>query len=123
MFYIIKQIGRNGAVMRLLSRAEEYVLLAVWRLEGNAYTLSILDQISKVTGYKWQIGAIYVPLEKLRKKKYLKKIKGDPTPERGGRSKFLYELTDAGKRALKEIKEVQEAAWAGVFKVNLDRGK
>jgi len=106
--------------MRLLSRAEEYVLLAVWRLEGNAYTLSILDQVSEVTGYKWQIGAIYVPLEKLRKKRYLKKTKGEPTSERGGRSKFLYELTDTGKKALKEIKEVQEAAWAGVSKVSLD---
>jgi PadR family transcriptional regulator PadR len=109
--------------MRLLSRAEEYVLLAVWRLEGNAYTLSILDQISEVTGYRWQIGAVYVPLEKLRKKKYLKKIRGEPIPERGGRSKFLYELTDAGRKALKEIKEVQEAAWSGISKANLKREK
>jgi DNA-binding PadR family transcriptional regulator len=106
--------------MRLLSRSEEYVLLAVWRLKGNAYTLSILDQISKVTGYQWQIGAIYVPLEKLRKKGYLKKTKGDPTTERGGRSKFLYELTDSGRKALKEIKEVQETAWAGISKVTFD---
>ena len=106
--------------MRLLSRSEEYVLLAVWRLKGNAYTLSILDQISSVTGYQWQIGAIYVPLEKLRKKGYLKKTKGDPIPERGGRSKFLYELTDSGRMALKAIKEVQESAWAGVSKVSLE---
>jgi len=106
--------------MRLLSRSEEYVLLAVWRLEGNAYTLSILEQISEVTGYKWQIGAIYIPLEKLRKKGYLRKYNGEPTPERGGRSKFLYELTATGKKALQEIKEVQETAWAGVSKVALD---
>ncbi len=106
--------------MRLLSRSEEYVLLAVWRLKGNAYTLSILEQISEVTGYKWQIGAIYVPLEKLRKKGYLRKYKGESTPERGGRSKFLYELTASGKKALQEIKEVQETAWAGVSKVALD---
>lgn len=106
--------------MRLLSRSEEYVLLAVWRLKGNAYTLSILDQVSKVTGYKWQIGAIYVPLEKLRKKKYLRKYKGDPTPERGGRSKFLYELTDAGIKALREIKQVQESAWSGLSERSFD---
>jgi DNA-binding PadR family transcriptional regulator len=106
--------------MRLLSRSEEYVLLAVWRLRGNAYTLSILDQVSEVTGYQWQIGAIYVPLEKLRKKGYLKKKRGDPTPERGGRSKFLYELTDSGRKALKEIKGVQETAWAGLSKITFD---
>jgi len=120
LFYIIKQIRLFGVTMRLLSRSEEYVLLAVWRLKGNAYTLSILDQVSIVTGYKWQIGAIYVPLEKLRKKRYLKKIKGDPTPERGGRSKFLYELTNAGMKALREIKQVQESAWAGVSKISFD---
>ncbi len=106
--------------MRLLSRSEEFVLLAVWRLKGNAYTLSILDQVSQVTGYKWQIGAIYVPLEKLRKKKYLRKYKGPPTTERGGRSKFLYDLTDAGIQALREIKQVQESAWAGMSKTSLD---
>jgi len=100
--------------MKLLTRSEEYVLLAVWRLPGNAYTLSILDQISQVTGYKWQIGAIYVPLEKLRQKGYLSKQKGDPTQTRGGRSKFLYELTDEGRKALQEIRAVQNSAWAGV---------
>jgi len=106
--------------MRLLSRSEEYVLLAVWRLQGNAYTLSILDQVSQVTGYTWQVGAIYVPLEKLRKKGYLKKLKGDPTHERGGRSKYLYELTNAGKKALKDIKQVQETVWSGVPETALE---
>jgi len=106
--------------MRLLSRSEEYVLLAVWRLQGNAYTLSILDQVSQVTGYTWQVGAIYVPLEKLRKKRYLKKLKGDPTHERGGRSKYLYELTNAGKKALKDIKQVQETVWSGVPETALE---
>ncbi len=106
--------------MRILSRSEEYVLLAIWRLEGNAYTLSILDQISQVTGYKWQIGAVYVPLEKLRKKGYVKKTKGEPTPERGGRSKFLYTLTDSGRKALKEIKEIQDTAWAGASKATFE---
>lgn len=98
--------------MRLLTRSEEYVLLAVWRLQGNAYTLSILDQVSQVTGYKWQIGAIYVPLEKLRQKGYLSKQKGDPTQTRGGRSKFLYEMTEEGRKALREIRAVQKNAWA-----------
>lgn len=100
--------------MKLLTRSEEYVLLAVWKLPGNAYTLSILDQVSQVTGYQWQIGAIYVPLEKLWQKGYLSKHKGDPSQTRGGRSKFLYELTTEGRKALQEIRVVQKNAWAGV---------
>lgn len=106
--------------MKLLTRSEEYVLLAVWRLKDNAYSISILDQVSEVTGYKWQIGAIYVPLEKLRKKGYLRKYRGEPSAQRGGRSKWLYALTDAGIKALKEIRDVQDTVWAGVPKVALD---
>jgi PadR family transcriptional regulator PadR len=106
--------------MKLLTRSEEYILLAVWRLMDNAYGVSILEQVSEVTGYQWQIGAIYVPLEKLRKKGYLRKYRGEPSTQRGGRSKLLYELTDAGIKALKEIRDVQNTVWAGVPKIALD---
>jgi PadR family transcriptional regulator PadR len=106
--------------MRLLTRSEEYVLLAVWRLKGNAYTLSIMKQVSEVTGYQWQLGAIYVPLDKLTQKGYMKKNKGDPTRERGGRSKFLYALTPAGKKALQEIRAVQDTVWAGIPRITFD---
>jgi PadR family transcriptional regulator PadR len=85
--------------MKLLSRSEELVLLAVWRLRGNAYTLSILKQLSEITGYEWQVGAVFVPLEKLARK-------------RGGRRKSLYDLTPLGRKALKDIRDVHEAAWA-----------
>jgi len=102
--------------MKLLTRSEELVLLAVWNLEGNAYTISILNLISEVTGYNWQLGAIYVPLEKLTQKKYLRRYKGKSTPERGGRSKVLYAMTDAGIKALKDIKDVQDTAWSLIKK-------
>jgi len=98
--------------MKLLTRSEELVLLAVWSLRGNAYTISILKLLSEVTGYEWQLGAIYVPLEKLTRKGYLNRHKGESTPERGGRSKILYEMTAPGKKALKEIKTVHDTAWA-----------
>ena len=105
--------------MKLLTRSEEYVLLAVWRLQGNAYTLSILSQVSEVTGYDWQLGAIYVPLERLVRKRYLRRSKSGPTGERGGRSKFLYELTPLGHKALREIRAVHDTAWAGLPKIPL----
>lgn len=106
--------------MRLLTRSEEYVLLAVWRLKGNAYTLSIVKQVSEVTGYQWQVGAVYVPLDKLTRKGYLRKYRGEPTPERGGRNKSLYELTQAGLKALREIREVQDTVWEGIRKTEFE---
>ena len=50
----------------------------------------------------------------------MKKIISKPSAVRGGRSKCLYELTDEGKQALKEIKDVQDAIWKGVSDVAFD---
>jgi PadR family transcriptional regulator PadR len=35
----------------------------------------------------------------------------EPTKERGGRSKRVYRLTTLGKRALKDLRSIQEALW------------
>ena len=106
--------------MKLLSRNEEIVLLAIWRLEGNAYGVTIREQASEVTGVDWTFGAIYVPLDKLTRKGFVTKTLSQPTAHRGGRSKCLYELTSTGKRALREIRQVQDALWKGIPRVAFD---
>ncbi|MCP4727078.1 MAG: PadR family transcriptional regulator [bacterium] len=100
--------------MKLLSRSEEIILLAVWRLRENAYGVTIREQVSKATGHDWPFGAIYVPLDKLTKKRYVRKTMGEPTSERGGRRKCLYELTSDGRNALKSIRQVQDDLWDGI---------
>lgn len=106
--------------MKLLSRNEEILLLAIWRLEGNAYGVTIREQVSQVTGHEWTFGAIYVPLDKLTQKEYVRKYMSDPTTNRGGRSKCMYKLTPEGKEALKEIKEVNNALWDGISDIAFD---
>ncbi len=100
--------------MKLLSRNEEIILLAVWRLEGNAFGISIRDQISQATGYEWSLGAIYVPLDKLTRKGYIAKSYSQPTARRGGRSKVLYHLTPKGREALRAVREIQASLWEGI---------
>lgn len=100
--------------MKLLSRNEEIILLAIWRLQGNAYGVTIRDQVSDVTGKEWTFGAIYVPLDKLTQKEYIMKYYSEPTTIRGGRSKCLYRLTPEGKEALKDIREVTDALWRDI---------
>ncbi|MFC2082269.1 PadR family transcriptional regulator [Bacteroidota bacterium] len=107
--------------MKLLSRAEEIILTAVLLLRGNAYGITIREHIKKVTGNVWSLASIYDPLNKLTIKEYVKKIEGDPTPERGGRRKILYEITDDGKAALLEMKKVNENVWADISNTALEQ--
>lgn len=106
--------------MKLLSRSEEIVLLAVWRLRGDAYGVSIRELVSRLTGQEWTFGSIYVPLDKLTNKGFLDKTMSEPTSKRGGRSKCLYSLTRSGKEALREIRRVQDALWQGVPRMAFD---
>ena len=100
--------------MNLLSRAEEIILLAVLKLDGEAYGIAIRDLILEATGVEWSLASIYEPLDKLTRKDYVRKSRGEPTPERGGRHKCLYRITAEGVKALAEIRRVQDRIWAGV---------
>jgi len=100
--------------LKLLTRAEELILLAVWKLQKNAYCVPIQEQISEITGEKWSLGSIYMPLDRLVKKGYLESYLSESTPERGGRHKRIYKLTDEGKNALLRVRQVQSNMWRDV---------
>ncbi len=106
--------------MRLLTRAEEYVLLAVLKLGDEAYSLPILDFIQNATQKKWTMGGIYIPLYRLEEKGYLSSELGSPTRERGGKSKRYYRVTPKGKKALKAHKQIQSAMWAEIGETALE---
>jgi len=107
--------------MKLLSRIEEIILLSIWRLADNAYGMAIREEVIKITGKNWLLGAIYGPLGRLHKNKYVYYLKGDPSPERGGRSKMYYRLTKKGIKALKEIQHVNSILWDGIKELNLEK--
>ena len=106
--------------MKLLSRSEEIVLITILKLRDNAYGVSIRKKLYKETGTKWSFGSIYTALNTLTRKRYVKKSKGEPTAERGGRHKCLYTVTFEGKKALKKIKKVQESLWSDLPTIALD---
>lgn len=100
--------------MKLLTRSEEYILLAVWKLQGDAYSIPIQEKLNEITGKEWSLGGIYMPLERLEKRGQLMSVLSESTPERGGRHKRIYKLTPSGKKALREVYEVQQTIWAGI---------
>jgi DNA-binding PadR family transcriptional regulator len=100
--------------VKLLTRAEELILLAVWKLENHAYCIPIRDQLSEITGENWSLGSIYMPLDRLVKRGHLKSYLSESTPERGGRQKRIYKLTDEGMKALLLVRQVQAKMWRDV---------
>ena len=102
--------------MILLSRKEELLLLTIWKLEDNAYGVTVREQVSKVTQKYWSIGAVYDVLDRLTRKGFVKTTISNPIAERGGKSRRFYTITKAGHEALEEVKEIQSAMWADLPK-------
>ena len=100
--------------MKYLSRPEELVLITIWKMNDEPYGVNIRKFISNMTGKYWSIGSIYVPLDRLEDKGFVTSYLANPTPERGGKSKRYYKLTDAGMEQLKEIQKVYSAFWDDV---------
>ncbi len=106
--------------MKILSRADELVLLAVWRLQDEAYGVPIRKHIIDMTGTDWSIGSVYDSLEKLSEWGYLDSFQSSPTPERGGRRRRYFKITKNGLEALSQLKKVVSSMWDGLPDIGYD---
>jgi DNA-binding PadR family transcriptional regulator len=97
-----------------LGEFEQVVLLAVLRLEDGAYAVPVQDEILRCTGRDVSRGSIYITLDRLETKGYLRSRLADPTPERGGRAKRYYTLRPIALEALKESRRALVALWRGL---------
>ena len=97
-----------------LGEFEHMVLLAVMRLgEESAYAVAMLDELERCTGRSIARGSVYITLDRLETKGYLKSWLADATPERGGRSKRYYALRPRAVDALRESRRALVALWSG----------
>ena len=83
-----------------LGEFEQLVLLAVLRLDDEAYGAAIGQELRKKAGRDASPGAIFTTLERLVARGLVRSRYCEPTPERGGRRKRYYQLRAAGQRAL-----------------------
>ena len=107
--------------MILLSRSEEIILLTVYKLQGNAYGVTIREQVNNDIGRYWTFGVIYKTLKKLKTKGYVEKIASDPVSERGGRTRYYYEITLEGISALEKILSIHSSIWRGIQGLNFEK--
>jgi PadR family transcriptional regulator PadR len=83
-----------------LGEFEHLVILALLRLEDRAYGVTVRQEIEIRTQREVSIGAVYATLDRLETKGYVRSHRGDPTPERGGRSKRFFRVTGKGVAAV-----------------------
>lgn len=100
--------------MKILTKPEELLLLAICNLKENAYGVEILKYVSRITRTDWSIGSIYVPLDRLARLGFVESYQGEPTAQRGGRSKRYFNITPEGMNALRESIRIQNELVDGV---------
>jgi DNA-binding PadR family transcriptional regulator len=97
-----------------LGELEQVVMLAVARLEDDAYGMSIRREIESRSGRSVAIGAVYSTLERLEDKGFVRSGEKAAAPDRDGRARRFFHLTRAGTTALQASSEMQARMWSGL---------
>jgi DNA-binding PadR family transcriptional regulator len=98
---------------RLLSPLHQHVLLAMIDAKGEVTTTGIYEALAARLK-RVSLGAIYVTLDRLIEKKFITRRRGEPLPERGGKARYYYKITNSGRAA---VIETQKAitSWGSVL--------
>ena len=94
-----------------LGEFEELVLLMIAILDGQAYGVTVSQEIEQHTGRVVTFGAIHNTLIRLEEKGFVTSELGGATTERGGRRKRLFKVTALGKSALADIQQLRNNLW------------
>jgi DNA-binding PadR family transcriptional regulator len=96
---------------------EHIIVLALLRLEDQAYGVTVRQEIELRTEREVSIGAVYATLGRLETKGYVKSHRGDPTPERGGRSKRFFRVTAKGVAAVNRTQRALQSMTEGLGRI------
>jgi len=94
-----------------LGRFELMVLLAMMRLDGEAYGVPIAREIEEASGRDVALGSVYFALERLEHKGLVASELGEPTAERGGRAKRYFLVTAKGIREVRDTQRTLMNLW------------
>lgn len=109
--------------MDIITRLEEAILIAIWRLKENAYGVTIHEEVAKSVKKGYSMGALYFSLDQLLRKGYVEKKLVNVYNKKGGRSRTYYSMASEGKRALEDAKNYQESLWEGISDLNSETSK
>ena len=101
--------SRNG-----LNEVDQLVLLALVRLDTDAYGVTIRKEIADRSGKPVSMAAVYASLDRLERSGLAESWLSEPKPERGGRAKKHFRITGEGAAQLRDAHGVMARMWEGL---------
>jgi DNA-binding PadR family transcriptional regulator len=107
---------------RYLGEFEQLVLLALVRVGGKGYGMTVRREIVETTGRDVSIGSVYATLDRLEAKELLSSVHSEPLPDRGGKPRRTFTVEPRGITALHHSRDLFNRMWQGVPSRQVSRG-
>jgi PadR family transcriptional regulator, regulatory protein PadR len=94
-----------------LGEFELIILLTIIRLGDEVYGVPLARELSIIRGGDVAVGSVYAALDRLELKGLIASSLGDPSPERGGRAKRYFRVTEQGLKSIRETRRILSKLW------------
>lgn len=99
-----------------LGEFEEVVLLTIALLDDDAYSVAVVEELSRRLERPMSLGVVHRTMQRLEEKGLVRSRFGEATAERGGRRKRLFTVTATGEQSLREVRRIRNELWEGIPK-------
>jgi PadR family transcriptional regulator PadR len=94
-----------------LGEFEIMILLTILRIGDEVYGVPLARELSTIRDGDVSAGSVYAALDRLELKGLIVSTLGDPSPERGGRAKRYFRVTEQGLKSLRETRKMLSKLW------------
>jgi PadR family transcriptional regulator PadR len=106
-FFVNIELMKRG----YLGEFELMLMLTVIHLGEEAYGVTVSRELERHRKRCVAIGSVYAALERLEHKGLVSSALGEPTPERGGKAKRYFRITQEGLRQIHRTREILTGMW------------
>lgn len=93
---------------------EPLTLVAIARLQEDAYGVTIHEEIERITARHASLAGVYSALDRMERDGLVRSFHSEPRSERGGRARRHYALTASGRELVRREREMSVRMWQGV---------
>ena len=96
----------------------EEIILLILLMKEETYGLDVAKVYEQQFDQSISLPAIHVVLKRLEKKGLVRSKMGEPTAERGGRRKRIYQATNKGYEAARYLQQKRTEMWKVIPNIN-----